>query len=166
MEREKKKNMRKINIILTVIILSMNASKIKASEFADVNSTTQAISHAQQKQSLESGLYVFVSFAMNDSSLKSYFIEAQHFGGKLILRGLIGNKGDRNRFLNTKERLEKARINVDINPVLFEQLDVKHVPVIAKVFDDGKIYKVGGHITIDKALEIIEQQRLENGLNS
>lgn len=158
--------MRKINIILTAVILSMNASVIKANEIANVNSLAQTIAYAQQEQTPESGIYVFVSFAMNDTSLKSYFIEAQHFGGKLILRGLVGDKGERNRFLITKQKLERARINVDINPVLFEQLDVKHVPVIAKVFDDGRIYKVTGHISLDKALEIIDQQRLQEGLNS
>lgn len=105
---------------------------------------------------IEPGIYVLVSLSMNDESLRRYFIDAKSVGGKLVLRGLVGDKGERNRFAETRRKLEKARINVEINPNLFEYLDVKQVPVIAVVDKDRSVKQVRGHITLDKALEIME----------
>ena len=47
---------------------------------------------------IEAGTYVFVSFSMNDESLRSYFLEAEKHGAKLVVIGLIGDKKSRNRF--------------------------------------------------------------------
>lgn len=104
---------------------------------------------------IEDGIYIFVSFSMNDSSLRSYFKEATKHKAKLIINGLVKeDNGSNNRFANTKAKMEKAKINVEINPNLFDLLDVKEVPTIA-VVEKGSIKKVKGHISLRKALEIM-----------
>lgn len=105
---------------------------------------------------IEPGIYVLVSFSLNDQSLRSYFIEAQHYGATLVMNGLAGEKLGRNRFAETKAKIEKARINVDINPNLFKQFNIKQVPAIVVVNSDKTIKKVAGHITLQKALEIMD----------
>ena len=118
-----------------------------------------ALARNLNEPQIELGTYVFVSFSMNDESLRSYFREATHYNAKLVMRGLVGGSSERNRFALTKEKMEKARINVDINPVLFEQLNVSHVPAIVTVSKEGKIKKVSGHISLEKALEIMDEHR-------
>jgi len=108
---------------------------------------------------IEPGIYVFVSFSMNDQSLRNYFYEAQNLGGKLVMIGLSGDKNGRNRFGEMRARVEKAKINVDINPTLFEQLNIKQVPVIAVVSKTGSVKKVAGHISLKAALEIMQEER-------
>ncbi|NDA90862.1 MAG: hypothetical protein EBY20_08210, partial [Alphaproteobacteria bacterium] len=82
----------------------------------------------KQEIQIEPGIYVLVSFAINDESLRSYFNEANHYGAKLVMRGLVGKKFGRNRFAETKTKLEKVGINIDINPNLFKQFGIKQVP--------------------------------------
>lgn len=105
---------------------------------------------------IEPGIYVLVSFSMNDQSLRKYFEDAQKIGGKLILRGLVGDKAERNRFAETKRAAQRAKINFDINPNIFEYLNVKQVPTIAFVDANRTVKKISGHITLAKALEIME----------
>lgn len=119
-------------------------------------SSAKAENMRKPELQIEPGIYVFVSFSINDQSLRSYFLEAQHHGAKLVMNGLAGDKRSRNRFAITRAKMEKARINVDINPNLFEQLGIKQVPAIAVVSADGTIKKISGHITLQKALEIME----------
>ena len=108
------------------------------------------------KGRIKNCLYVFVSFSINDESLRSYFNEANSYGAKLVMRGLVGEKVKRNRFAETKARMEKARINVDLDPNLFEQFGIKQVPAVVFVNSDKSIKKISGHITLKKALEIID----------
>ena len=107
---------------------------------------------------IEPGIYVFVSFSMNDKSLHDYFIEAEHHKAKLVVIGLFGEKNSRNRFGIMKAKVEQAKINVVINPNLFEQLNIKQVPVIAVVDKRGRVKKVSGHISLNKALEIMQTE--------
>jgi conjugal transfer pilus assembly protein TrbC len=107
---------------------------------------------------VEPGIYVFVSFSMNDESLRHYFKEAEPHRAKLVMRGLVGDKNSRNRFASTKTALERARINIDINPNLFNELNIKQVPFIVVVSEDGSIRKIGGHISLNKALELMEEE--------
>jgi conjugal transfer pilus assembly protein TrbC len=120
--------------------------------------TSSARANQLNKQAIEiePGIYVFVSFSMNDQSLRAYFAEAQAHGAKLVMNGLVGDKNARNRFGATKEKMEKVRINVDINPNLFELLAIKQVPVIAVVTPDQTIKKISGHISLQKALELMD----------
>lgn len=125
--------------------------------FAQNNQLEFSKIQTQQLQSsqIEQGIYIFVSFSMNDSSIRKYFIDGQKYGAKLVLRGLVNEDG-KNKFASTKAKLEKVKVNADINPVLFKELDINHVPVIAVIDEDGKIKKITGHILLDKALELME----------
>lgn len=118
--------------------------------------SSASVNASKPELQIEPGIYVFVSFSMNDESLRSYFIEANHYGAKLVLRGLVGEKHSRNRFADTKAKINKARIIVDINPNLFEHLGIKQVPAIAVVNTDRSIKKISGHITLQKALELMD----------
>lgn len=111
---------------------------------------------SKQASQIEAGTYILVSFSMNNQSLRNYFLEAQKHGAILVMQGLSGEKHSRNRFAETKAKTEKAKINIEINPTIFEQLNVKQVPVIAVVNGAGRARKVSGHITLEKALEIME----------
>lgn len=120
-------------------------------------SSVHANTGQEQKNKIEPGIYVFVSFSMNDESLRSYYMEAEHYGAKLVMRGLAGEKNSRNRFATTQARLEKARINIDINPTLFEELNIKQVPFIVIIGKNGSAKKIGGHISLKKAIELMEE---------
>ena len=61
-----------------------------------------------------------------------------------------------------KAKIEQVRINVEINPNLFEQLNIKQVPVIAFVNKSGGIKKISGHISLSKALEIMQTEYKQN----
>jgi conjugal transfer pilus assembly protein TrbC len=149
MKEMNKKTYLKIYLILAMIIAL--ASSAKAAEPKNQNNLRQ--------NKIEPGTYVFVSFSMNDDSLRSYFIEAEKYGAKLVIRGLVGEKNSRNRFAQMKAKVEQARINVEINPNLFEQLNIKQIPVIAVVSQNGRVKKISGHISLSKALEIMQTER-------
>jgi conjugal transfer pilus assembly protein TrbC len=108
------------------------------------------------RDQIESGIYIFVSFSMNDESLRRYFEEAKEYEAKLVVRGFFGDKNNPSRFDAMRQKAEQARINVDINPNLFEGLAVESVPVIAVVGKDKTIKRISGHITLNKALELME----------
>ena len=117
-------------------------------------STATAVSKVEMQ--IEPGIYVFVSFSLPDESLRNYFIDANRYGAKLVMRGLTGDKNSRNRFAITKARMERARINVDINPNLIEQLNITQIPVIAVVTSDQVIKKISGQISVQKALQLMD----------
>lgn len=132
--------------LFQILVLMILATAISCSSFA----------LPKQEIQIEPGIYVLVSFAINDESLRSYFNEANHYGAKLVMRGLVGEKFGRNRFAETKTKLEKVGINIDINPNLFKQFGIKQVPAVVVVNSDKTIKKISGHITLKKALEIME----------
>ena len=136
---------KKIYLIL-VFILSLS-----------INTFAFATSPTEQK--IEPGIYVLVSFSMNDQALRSYFDEAQNFGARLVMRGFATDSNTGNMFTYTKAKLEQAKINIDINPVLFDELNIRQVPVIAVVKADGGIKKIAGHITLAKALELMGEEK-------
>ena len=143
---------KKIYLILSALIVL--ACSALADEAKNQNKMSQ--------NKIEAGTYVFVSFSMNDESLRSYFVEAEKHGAKLVIIGLFGDKKSRNRFAQTKAKMEQLRINVEINPNLFEQLNIKQVPVIAVVNKSGGIKKISGHISLSKALEIMQYPLIKN----
>ena len=130
---------------IALIILLAIASSAKGNE-----------SKGLEAPQIEAGTYILVSFSMNNQSLRNYFLEAQQHGAILVMQGLAGERHSRNRFAETKAKTEEAKINIEINPTIFEQLNVKQVPVIAVVNGAGRVRKVSGHITLNKALEIME----------
>lgn len=97
------------------------------------------------------GKYILVSFSMNDQALKDYFIEAQKHGAVLVFRGLISD-GKGGSFALTGEKFESLKINGDINPLIFDELAIRHVPVIVVVGKDGRIKKLSGHVPLLTAL--------------
>jgi len=128
-----------------------------------IASSARANQIPKQAIEIEPGIYVFVSFSMHDQSLRSYFIEARNCGAKLVMNGLVGDMHGRNRFAETTAKMEKARINVDINPNLFEYFTIKQVPAIVVVNSDKSIKKISGHISLHKALEIMDIPLTKSG---
>lgn len=96
-------------------------------------------------------ILIFVSFSMNDSALQRYFKEAESVGGRLIMRGLINNS-----FQETQEKMQQLEINIDIDPNLFEEFNVRRVPTII-ISDDHKAKKILGHLPLGDALAIMEK---------
>lgn len=125
-----------IKILIAVLMLSLSGSR-------QILASAESIDKA--------GLYVLVSFSMNDSALQSYFNEAKALGAKLVMRGLKDNS-----FLETKAKTDILGINFEINPVMFEEFKVDSVPVILQIHDKGGIKKIAGHISIKDAIEIMK----------
>lgn len=100
--------------------------------------------------------YIFVSFSMPDTALKDYYLETQKVGAILVMRGLKDNS-----FINTKDKAMQLGISFNVDPNLFEQYQIKQVPVI--IIDDGQgqVKKLTGHVPCSKALEIMEYRPCE-----
>ena len=130
--------------------------QISALMILAIATSCSSLANPKQEIPIEPGIYVLVSFSINDESLRSYFNDANHYGAKLVMRGLVGEKLGRNRFAETKTKLEKVGINIDINPNLFKQFGIKQVPAVVVVNSDKTIKKISGHIHLRKALEIME----------
>jgi conjugal transfer pilus assembly protein TrbC len=92
--------------------------------------------------------FIFVSHSMDEQALQDYYKEAQKYGAKLIVRGLINDS-----FLETKAALDKIEIAYDIDPEKFEKYGIKQVPTIIKD-ENGNVQKISGNIPLKSALEI------------
>lgn len=97
--------------------------------------------------------YIFVSFSMPYSALKSYFVEAQQEGAILVMRGLKDNS-----FLVTKAKATELEISFNIDPNLFEQYQITTVPVIITDDNQGAVKKLTGHLSLHAALAIMEKE--------
>ncbi|EER21661.1 MULTISPECIES: type-F conjugative transfer system pilin assembly protein TrbC [spotted fever group] len=98
-------------------------------------------------------IYIFVSFSMPDSALKSYYIEAEQAGARLVMQGLKNNS-----FLETKAKADEINISFDIDPNLFEEYQITSVPAII-VNSEGKgVKRLTGHISLHDALEIMNKE--------
>lgn len=138
-----KENMKKIIIGLLVIITTLIGN---IGAFAANNEIA----------SITPGKYIFVSFSMPDESLRAYFKQAQEHEFVLVLKGFTGREGE-NKILKTRSKLQELRINAEINPTLFEELNIGQVPVIAIIDDLGNIRKVAGHIPLQSAIDIMKE---------
>ncbi|XVN40726.1 MAG: TrbC family F-type conjugative pilus assembly protein [Rickettsia endosymbiont of Argas persicus] len=98
-------------------------------------------------------IYIFVSFAMPDSALKSYYVEAEQEGARLIMRGLKNNS-----FLDTKAKADEIGISFDIDPNLFEKYQIISVPVTVIDNNQGQVKKLTGHIGLNDALQIMQKE--------
>ena len=96
-------------------------------------------------------LIVFVSLSMPEASLKSLFWDAQKQGGRLIVRGLY-----KNSFQEMKRRMEALKINVDVDPSLFEAYGVTKVPTFVLV-KDKEVLKCAGNVSVGHALEVLQK---------
>lgn len=97
-------------------------------------------------------LLVFVSSNISEESLKALFLQAQRLGVSIIFRGLIENS-----FQKTKDFFEKLEINAEINPILFDEYKIIHVPTFVLAEGD-KHDLVQGNISLAEALRIIHQK--------
>ncbi|XVN41380.1 MAG: type-F conjugative transfer system pilin assembly protein TrbC [Rickettsia endosymbiont of Argas persicus] len=100
-------------------------------------------------------IYIFVSFSMPDSALKSYYIEAEQEGARLVMRGLKNNS-----FLETKAKADEIGISCDIDPNLFEKYQITSVPIVVIDNNQGKVKKLAGHIGLNDALQIIQEEQM------
>ncbi|WP_342256957.1 TrbC family F-type conjugative pilus assembly protein [Rickettsia endosymbiont of Aspidapion aeneum] len=98
-------------------------------------------------------IYIFISFSMPDSALKSYYVEAERAGAKLVMRGLKNNS-----FLDTKAKADEIGISFDIDLNLFEEYQITSVPAII-VNSEGKgVKRLTGHTSLHDALEIMNKE--------
>ena len=131
-------------IILTILlVVSNNASS--ANILAEQENLLTNMSQSQ--------IYIFVSFSMPDSALKSYFIEADKIGAKFIMRGLKNNS-----FIDTKAKADDIGISFDIDPELFKKYQITSVPAIIVDNNQGEVKKLTGHIALMQAIELMEQE--------
>jgi conjugal transfer pilus assembly protein TrbC len=100
-------------------------------------------------------LLVFVSASMPKASLQKLWAQTHKAGGKLALRGLVGNS-----FKETQSRIQELGIVADIDPVKFEEFDVKQVPTFILYegrvgnFDAGLRHdRLVGNISLKACLE-------------
>ncbi|KJV77269.1 type-F conjugative transfer system pilin assembly family protein [Rickettsia hoogstraalii str. RCCE3] len=100
-------------------------------------------------------IYIFVSFSMPDSALKSYYIEAEQERARLVMRGLKNNS-----FLDTKAKAGEIGISFDIDPNLFEEYQIISVPVTVIDNNQGQVKKLTGHIGLNDALQIMQEEQM------
>jgi len=68
-------------------------------------------------------LLVFISQSLPEDSVRELWIQAQKAGGKLVLRGLVGNS-----FPQTQAWIRRLAIVADIDPNRFEEFAIREVP--------------------------------------
>ncbi|MCX4079755.1 type-F conjugative transfer system pilin assembly protein TrbC [Rickettsia hoogstraalii] len=135
-------------IILTCLLILGSTSSLAQPEVLLHNIVQPKLETKTYNQ-----IYIFVSFSMPDSALKSYYIEAEQAGAKLVMRGLKNNS-----FLDTKVKADEINISFNIDPNLFEEYQITSVPAII-VNSEGKgVKRLTGHISLHDALEIMNKE--------
>jgi type-F conjugative transfer system pilin assembly protein TrbC len=107
-------------------------------------------STALKETETENGLLVFVSFSMPEAALKTLSNQAERYGAKLILRGVVDGS-----FRKTGEAVRKISMDCDlfVHPELFEKYAVKRVPTFIKVKDGKEVRRLGGNVDLEFASE-------------
>lgn len=111
----------------------------------------------QQKKS-SSTFLLCVTLSMNDEALKAYDKDLRKVGGRLVIRGLSDDS-----FLKTAKRLKQLGIEVDIDPTVFDQFKVEHVPAFIHVKGNPGAYervhdRITGSVSVLYALEEFDQK--------
>lgn len=92
---------------------------------------------------IESKMKLFISFSMNDESIKKYVQEAHRIGRDNISLSLIGLKNGTS-MRETSAYIGKLtkgyNVSVEIDPPAFERFDIKTVPALV-VYHDDPIYE-------------------------
>lgn len=161
--------------------LQVTAEKIVQDSFAGILSqTTQAktfLKTLETPQTLKQGasckakttsfeteltsststLLLCVTLSMSDASLKAYDQDLRKIGGRLVIRGLIDDS-----FLKTSKRLKQLGIEVDIDPIVFDQFKVDHVPTFIHAKGRPGAYesvhdRITGSVSVLHALEEFER---------
>ena len=109
---------------------------------------------------------VLVSFSMPLATLKALAQQLQTIGGTLVFRGLVNNS-----FKQTARRLQQLGYKAQIDPTVFQALNVVHVPVFVHFATPPHTMTtrppydlVRGHISLDAALALLQQQGHVGGL--
>ena len=113
----------------------------------------------------KSCIKILCSFSMPDQSLITLSQEAKRFGGTLVLQGLLSNS-----FAKTAEKIAQLQKQgfiggFQIDPRIFKDLDIVHVPVFVKCQKsyDGSLTQghgdlVHGNISLKYALDLFERR--------
>jgi len=101
---------------------------------------------------LAKGFFVFVSLSMQEANLIQLAKEAKQYGAILVLRGLKNNSF-RQTATALKNIIEKAENGLLIDPTLFRQHHVTHVPTFVLETD-----VIAGNISLAYALERMSQE--------
>lgn len=97
---------------------------------------------------IQDKVLVFVSSSMPKESLRELFYEAQKIGARLVFRGLIENS-----FKETQSYFRNLKINADIDPLVFEEYAITHVPTfLVQDKSSGKKDILKGNISLREAL--------------
>ncbi len=115
----------------------------------------KSIHHKTLEAKTYNQIYIFVSFSMPDSALKSYYIEAEQKGVRLVMRGLKNNS-----FVETKAKADEIGISFDIDPNLFEKYQITSVPIVVIDNNQDKVKKLAGHIGLNDALQIMQEKQM------
>jgi len=113
------------------------------------NSTIPAGDELTNQETLgRETILVFVSFSMPEASLKSLAREAERANAVLIIRGLIEDS-----FKITMIHLKDYALSVEVNPDLFEQYNIQHVPTFVKLKDGQEQARLSGNVTLTFAAQ-------------
>ncbi|WP_341788942.1 MULTISPECIES: type-F conjugative transfer system pilin assembly protein TrbC [unclassified Rickettsia] len=137
-------------IILTCLLILGSTSSLAQPEVLLHNIVQPKLETKTYNQ-----IYIFVSFSMPDSALKSYYIEAEQKGVRLVMRGLKNNS-----FVETKAKADEIGISFDIDPNLFEKYQITSVPIVVIDNNQGKVKKLAGHIGLNDALQIMQEEQM------
>lgn len=114
---------------------------------------TEAISSKKELEILpENQLLVFVSFSMPLQTMKELAVDAEKYNAKLVIRGLVDNS-----FKKTAEKLSDFQSGLEINPNLFKEFNVKHVPTFISLKDGQEQSRLSGNVSLSYAAEKLKE---------
>jgi type-F conjugative transfer system pilin assembly protein TrbC len=96
------------------------------------------------------GILVFVSFSMPEAALRILSHQAEKYGAKLMLRGVVDGS-----FQKTGEAMRKILMDCDlfVHPELFKKYAVKRTPTFIKVKDGKEIGRLCGNVDLEFVAE-------------
>ena len=103
-------------------------------------------------------IYIFISFSMPENLLKEYIQESMKYPNSvLVLRGLINNN-----YTETAVKLNAINnyngVKAIIDPDLFKQYNILHVPTIILEKSNNTFKKICGSVSIKYAMEIFDKE--------
>ena len=115
--------------------------------------------HKNEEQGVQKNdkIYVFISFSMPKESIESLLKEATKHNAVLVLRGLKNNSFKETakiiKDFYDKENAESA--GFEINPELFEQHAINHVPVFLNTTNQNRL---SGNVTLSFAVQKLKEE--------
>jgi conjugal transfer pilus assembly protein TrbC len=103
-------------------------------------------------QETQERILVFVSFSMPEESLRELTEAAEAANAVLIIRGLIQDS-----FKITAERIKDYAQGMELNPDLFEQYSIQHVPTFVRIKDGHEQARLSGNVTLKFAKAKLEE---------